>query len=212
VSVLLTGFVPFAGDEVNSSWLAVQRAVREWRGPDAPHAGVLPVEFGAAAERMDELLERYRPDVVIATGLAVGRDAVTPERIAINVDDARIPDNAGRAPIDRPIITDGPAAYFTTLPIKAAVDAVEAAGIRSRVSQTAGTFVCNHVFYHLMHVAHATGGMRAGFVHVPVAAEFPSDVGVPTMPLADIATALTLIVRTCVTAGVDARITGGAIS
>jgi len=211
-TVLLTGFAPFAGDRVNSSWLAAQRVLDAWTGQDRLHIAMLPVEFGTASDRMDELIDEHRPDLVVAVGLASGRDAVTPERVAINVDDARIADNAGAAPIDHPIIEGGPAAYFTTLPIKATVDAISSAGIRSRVSQTAGTFVCNHVFYRLMHTARSRRGMRAGFVHVPLATEFPGDSGAPTMPLADIAAALGIAVRTSIDVRVDARRAGGAIA
>jgi pyroglutamyl-peptidase len=216
VSILLTGFAPFAGAEVNPSWVAVTAVARRWSSPEQLHIAVLPVEFGAAAVRMDELLDEHRPDTVVAVGLAAGRDRVTPERVAINVDDARIPDNAGQAPIDRPIIEGGPAAYFSTLPIKAAVDAVQSAGIPAQVSQSAGTFVCNHVFYLLMHAARSRGGIRAGFVHVPLATEFAGQSGAgatgqPTLPIADIATALAIIVRTSVDVRIDAALPGGAL-
>jgi pyroglutamyl-peptidase len=217
VSSLLTGFAPFAGAEVNPSWIAAGAVAQGWTSPEQLHIAVLPVEFGAAAVRMDELIDEHKPDTVVAVGLAAGRDRVSLERVAINVDDARIPDNAGHAPIDRPIIEDGPAAYFSTLPIKAAVAAVQAAGIPAQVSQSAGTFVCNHVFYLLMHAAQSRGGIRAGFVHVPLATEFAGRIGdagaagQPTMPIADIATALAIIVRTSIEVRIDAALPGGAL-
>jgi pyroglutamyl-peptidase len=217
VTILLTGFAPFAGAEVNPSWIAVQAVASDWRSPEQLHTVMLPVEFGAAATRMDELIAEYNPDTVVAVGLAAGRDRVSLERVAINVDDARTPDNAGQAPIDRPIIEDGPAAYFSTLPIKAAVAAVQAAGIPAQVSQSAGTFVCNHVFYRLMHAAQSRTGIRAGFVHVPLATEFADqmgevgDSGLPTMPIADISAALTIIVRTGIDVRIDATLPGGAL-
>jgi pyroglutamyl-peptidase len=217
VTILLTGFAPFAGAAVNPSWLAVNTVARNWTSPDQLQIAVLPVEFGAAAVRMDQLIDEYKPDTVVAVGLAAGRDNITPERVAINVDDARIPDNAGFAPTDQPIIDNGPAAYFSTLPIKAAVDAVQASGIRAQVSQSAGTFVCNHVFYRLMRTAQSRGGMRAGFVHVPLATEFVGRNGdgdqtvAPTMPIADIAHALAVIVRTSIDVRIDAALPGGTL-
>ena len=209
--VLLTGFEPFGGDTVNASWLAVQRVAAEWAGPESLTIAELPVAFGLAADRLDALIAEHRPRLVVAVGLAAGRDRVTPERVAINVDDARIPDNADATPIDEPIVADGPAAYFSTLPLKAAVAAVEAAGIPASVSQTAGTFVCNHVFYRLMDAAARLPKLRAGFVHVPSASEH-NTAEEASLPVAGIARALHIIVRTSLDVRTDVRAAGGAIS
>jgi pyroglutamyl-peptidase I len=209
--VLLTGFEPFAGDDVNPSWPAVQRVAATWDGPETLVSAELPVVFGASADALDALIARHRPRLAIAIGLAAGRAAVTPERVAINLDDARISDNGGASPIDRPVLAGGPAAYFSTLPIKAIAAAIEAAGIPAAVSQTAGTFVCNHVFYRLMDAAARRPGMRAGFVHVPLAAEH-AGTSDASLPLADIAEAVRLAVRTSLDVPADRRVAGGAIA
>ncbi|WP_366103769.1 pyroglutamyl-peptidase I [Ottowia sp.] len=182
--VLLTGFEPFGGDALNPSWLAAQ-ALRGRR--IAGHrvvAAQLPTVFGASLERLDALLHQHRPALVVCLGLAAGRAALSLERVAINVQDARMPDNAGAEPVDAPVVPGGPAAYFSTLPIKAMRAAVQAAGVPAEVSQTAGTFVCNHVFYGLMHrlaTEPALAGARGGFVHVPLLPEQ----GTPSLALED---------------------------
>lgn len=129
---------------------------------------VLPVEFEQAQEQIHELIDGYRPDAVICLGLANGRSEVTPERIAVNLADARIPDNAGALPVDEPVVTDGPAAYFSTLPVKAIVDALTEDSIPASVSMTAGTYVCNTVLYRALHEQSAgTENVPTGFIHVP---------------------------------------------
>ncbi len=169
-TVLLTGFEPFDGAAGNSSWDAAALVARGWTGPATLITASLPVVFGRAADELEELIERHSPDLVVATGLAEGRTGVTPERVAINLDDARIPDNAGARPVDEPIVPDGPAAYFSGLPVKAIVERIRAAGVPASVSDSAGTFVCNHVMYRLMHsVVNQHPYLMAGFVHVPAA-------------------------------------------
>lgn len=171
--VLLTGFAPFDGAATNESWEAVREAVPALvaRGIDAE--GVeLPVEFGAASELLAEAVRSLRPRLVIAVGLAAGRTAITPERVAINIRDARIPDNAGASPVDEPVVPGGPVGHFSTLPIKAIVAALAADGVPAAVSQTAGTYVCNDVFYSLQHLLATDpelAEVRGGFVHVPSA-------------------------------------------
>lgn len=209
--VLLTGFEPFDGAAVNASWLAVQGVAATWNGPESLVIGELPVVFDLSADRLDELIAEHRPRLVIAVGLAEGRPQITPERVAVNIDDARIPDNAGFTPIDRPILEQGPAAYFSTLPIKAITSAIKAAGMPAAVSQTAGTFVCNHVFYRLMDAAAARAGTRAGFVHVPPTAEHAHGTE-PALPLAHIAEALRIAVRTGLDTAADLRATGGTVA
>lgn len=178
--LLLTGFAPFAGVEVNESWQAVQVAARILEGEHGLTVATLelPVEFGVAADRVIGAMHDLAPRLTIATGLAAGRTAVTPERVAINLQDARIPDNAGYSPIDVPCAPEGPAAYFSALPVKAMVAAAQAAGAPASVSHTAGTYVCNDVAYRLVHALAtdpALAGRRAGFVHVPSDGELEVD-------------------------------------
>jgi pyroglutamyl-peptidase len=153
-------------------------------------------------------LRAHRPVLVICVGQAGGRAAVTPERVAINVDDARIPDNAGAQPVDRPVVRGGPAAYFSTLPIKAMVEAIRAAGLPAEVSQTAGTFVCNHVFYGLMHALRRREGVRGGFIHVPLLPE-QAKAGQVCLPLEDMTAAVAVAIETALRRKRDVRKVGG---
>lgn len=201
--VLLTGFGPFVDAASNPSI----EAARALDGAViAGHQVVvreLPVEFGVAREALRRALRELRPALVLCTGLAASRDAVSLERVAINLDDARIPDNAGRQPVDVPVVRGGPAAYFSTLPLKAMLAALRAAGIPAEVSQTAGTFVCNHVFYALMHRLRRNRGVRAGFVHLPpLSGEF-------TLPVLE--RALRICIETALSTACDARIAAGAV-
>jgi pyroglutamyl-peptidase len=169
--VLLTGFAPFAGASVNESWEAVRLAAPLLRsGGLTVETLELPVEFYRGGDLLVEAVRHHRARLVIAVGLASGREGITPERVAVNVRDARIPDNAGASPVDEPVVADGPVGYFSTLPIKAMVSALAADGIPGAVSQTAGTYVCNDVFYTLQHLLAndaSLEGIRGGFVHVP---------------------------------------------
>lgn len=143
--VLVTGFDPFGGSPVNPSWQAVQALDGREIGGHRVLGAELPTVFGASIERLAQLVEQHRPRLVLCTGQAGGRGAISLERVAINVNDARIADNAGAQPVDTAIVAGGPAAYFTGLPIKAMLQALLDDGIRAEVSQTAGTFVCNHL-------------------------------------------------------------------
>ena len=166
-TVLLTGFEPFDQDTVNPSWEAVRQLDGVLLEADVQIvARRLPCAFATAGECVAQLISELRPAMVIATGLGPGRSDISIERVAININDARIPDNLGDQPIDTAVVLDGPAAYFSTLPIKAMVQAVREAGIAASVSQTAGTFVCNQVFYLLQHTLAGTA-VRSGFIHVP---------------------------------------------
>ena len=148
----------------------------------------------------------------MALGQAGGRTDLSLERIAINVDDARIPDNAGAAPTDEPVVAEGPAAYFSTLPIKAMVAALRAQGIPASVSQSAGTFVCNHLFYALQHRL-AGGGVRSGFMHLPLLPEQAArSPGQPSMPLQTMLTGVRIALATALTTRHDLRSGGGALS
>ncbi|KTR94805.1 peptidase C15 [Microbacterium testaceum] len=207
-TVLLTGFEPFAGDATNPSGDAVRAVEERWTGTERLIVEVLPVAFDAAAARVRQLLAEHRPDVVIATGLAGGRAQVTPERVAINLADARIPDNDGAQPVDRPVVEGGQAAYFATLPVKAIAAALSDAGIPAAVSHSAGTFVCNHVMYTALDAA--APGVRAGFVHVPSARESAPE-GAASLPLDDIVRALELTVRTALDVRDDPATPGGTL-
>lgn len=168
--VLLTGFEPFENEKLNSSW-EVARALHGDVIADATvHAVQLPCVFGASIDALDTALAEVRPALVICLGYASGRGEITPERVAINIDDARIRDNAGHQPVDTPVVAGGPAAYFSNLPIKAMVRGMREQGVPASVSNTAGTFVCNHIFYALMHrlATRVVAGVRGGFIHVPV--------------------------------------------
>ncbi|MGM3424832.1 pyroglutamyl-peptidase I [Pseudomonas benzopyrenica] len=209
MTLLLTGFAPFGGEELNPSWEAVRRLDGERLGDLPVVAAQLPTAFGAALRVLDELLECHRPTLVVAVGQAGGRAELSLERIAINVDDARIPDNAGRQPIDEPVVAGGPAAYFSTLPIKAMVHALRAAGFPAAVSQTAGTFVCNHVFYGLQHRLQGTG-VRGGFIHIPyLPAQAANQPGAPSMALETLVAGLRLALTCAATTQADLREGGG---
>jgi pyroglutamyl-peptidase len=154
---------------------------------------VLPCVFGASAEELQRWLRVVRPELVVRVGQAGGRSAITPERVAINVGDALIPDTAGMKPVDMPIMRGGPAAYWSTLPIKAIVAGLTSRGIPSAVSPTAGTYVCNHVFYCLMRTLACRKGIRGGFVHVPFLPH-QAKRGQPSLPLDTMIAAITEVV------------------
>lgn len=203
--VLLTGFAPFDGAAVNESWEAVRRAAPLLQDEQlVVEIRELPVEFDRAGSLLAVAVRDLRPRLVIAVGLAAGRTAITPERVAVNVRDARIPDNAGASPVDQPVVPDGPVGYFSTLPVKAMTAQLAADGVPGSVSQTAGTYVCNDVFYALQHLLATDAdlaGIRGGFVHVPSADVVDS----PTA-----ARALAGMARTALDTPVDLHRAGGA--
>jgi pyroglutamyl-peptidase len=211
-TVLLTGFEPFDGEAINPSWEAV-RALDGWRGEGfVVHARQIPCVFGAAIDALAEAIGQISPDVVIAVGQAGGRSDLSIERVAINIDDAAIKDNAQQQPVDVPVAADGPTAYFSTLPIKAIVHAIRAGGLPASVSQTAGTFVCNHLFYGLMHHAatRMAPGVKAGFIHIPyLPQQALAHRGAPSMALDDLLKGLSIAIDTTVATGADLRETGG---
>ena len=191
MKLLLTGFTPFAGETINPALEAVKRVKPEIAGMEIVKLEV-PTVFGESVRLVTEAIECEQPDFVLSVGQAGGRATVTPERVAINVDDARIPDNVGQQPIDVPIFADGENAYFATLPVKAMTDAIRNAGLPSALSNTAGTYVCNHLMYGVLHHLHQNHkSIKAGFIHVPYIPEQTADKpGVPSMPLDDIVRAL----------------------
>ena len=167
MKILLTAFEPFGGDSINPAQEAVAHVPGEIAGAEIVRMSV-PVVFGKAIETVHTAMEREQPDVVLCIGQAGGRFGLTPERVAINLDDAGIADNEGNRPVDRPIFEDGAPAYFSTLPVKAMVSSIKAAGIPASISNSAGTYVCNHLMYGVLyHISRFFPHMRGGFMHVP---------------------------------------------
>lgn len=210
-TVLLTGFEPFDGQAINPS----EEIAREINDATiARHkvvGALLPCVFGAAIKELKHQIKLHDPAFVLCLGQAGGRAEVTPERVAINVDDARIPDNAGQQPVDRPVVKEGPAAYFSTLPIKAIVHELRRREIPAAVSQTAGTFVCNHVFYGLMHeLALHRPTVRGGFIHVPFVPEQTTDR--PSLPFEVLTEAVRVAIATTAEYRRDLRTGGGQVS
>ncbi len=196
---------------MNASWDAIEPLAGTNTDGARIHVVQLPCLFGASRRVLRAALRQTQPDLVLSLGLAGSRAEITPERVAVNIDDARIPDNAAASPVDESIVAGGPVAYWSTLPIKAITGALRAAGIPAAVSQTAGTFVCNHVFYALMHaLAHTRRRPRprGGFMHVPPAATSDSVHG---LPLETITQAVRIAIETSLRQAKDTRITGGTI-
>ncbi|HTL68847.1 MAG TPA: pyroglutamyl-peptidase I [Lacunisphaera sp.] len=208
-AVLVTGFEPFGGDRINPSAEIARALHGQVIAGHSVTGAILPCVFGAAIRELRKRIAAVRPVLVVAVGQAGGRDAITPERVAINVDDARIPDNAGAQPVDRAIVRGGPAAYWSTLPIKAIVATLRRAKIPAAVSQTAGTFVCNHVFYGLMHALSRQRRGRGGFIHVPFLPE-QAKPGEPSLPLATMTRGIEIAVATALRQKRDVRRAGGA--
>ncbi|HEX3097585.1 MAG TPA: pyroglutamyl-peptidase I [Usitatibacter sp.] len=210
--VLVTGFEPFGGEAMNPSWEVCGRLPRTIAGLRVEILRV-PCVFRRSIEVVTAAIEASRPTRVICLGLAPGRTHVGVERVAINVDDARIADNAGGRPIDEPIAGDGPPAYFATLPVKAMVAAIRAAGVPAEVSNSAGTYVCNHLMYGVLHFL-ATRGIRAraGFIHVPYAAEQALDRrDTPSIPLATMAAGIEAAIVAAQRNARDVKLAGGAL-
>ena len=186
--LLITGFDPFGGETVNPSWEAVSR-LPECIGSYRLTKLQIPTIFGLAAQTVLAAAAEDRPDVILCIGQAGGRDAVTPERVAINLASAKKPDNAGNLPQEAPIHPGAPDGIFSTVPVSAICAAICAAGLPGKISNTAGTFVCNDTLYRLLH-HYAGTDTRVGFVHVPYLPEQAKD-GAPAMELRDIIAALT---------------------
>lgn len=193
-TILVTGFQPFGGQDVNPALEAVRLLPQELAGARIAQVEV-PVTYRQAFEPVSAAIEEFEPDAVVCVGQAAGYMCVNVERVAINVDDCAAPDNAGTIHCNVPILDDGPAAYFATLPVHDMVRAIEEAGLPAKVSNSAGTYVCNHLMYLVLdHAARKRPGMLAGFVHVPLLHEqvMRGDmVGKPSMSKADIAASLT---------------------
>ncbi|MGQ3001237.1 MAG: pyroglutamyl-peptidase I [Hydrogenophaga sp.] len=206
--VLLTGFDAFGGQSLNPSWLAVQALHGRKVLGHTVVAAQLPTVFDASLCELDALLRQHQPALVICVGQAGGRKVLSLERVAINVNDAPLADNAGARPVDTPVVRDAPVAYFTGLPIKAMLAALHEEGVGAEVSQTAGTFVCNHVFYGLMRTLSTVPELahtRGGFVHVP----WLPEQGVPNMALDDIVRGLRVAVRSALQVDKDHALGAG---
>ncbi len=190
-SVLLTGFEPFDGGSRNPSLDAVRMLAQKGIEGISLEVLELPVEFVTAGELVRAAIARIRPDVVLSIGLAAGRPDVTVERVAINLADARIPDNSGEQPVDQGLVAGGVAAHFSTLPVKEIVTAIRGTGVAASLSYSAGTYVCNAVMYHALNTT-ADGSTQAGFIHVPDV--YASD---SQMTLEDLVTAVRAALLTC---------------
>lgn len=212
-TVLITGIEPFESDPTNPSW-EIARALDGERIDGATLvARQLPCVFGRANLELVAAIEATQPSLALALGLASGRSEISVERVAINVIDARIPDNAGHQPVDVPVVADGPAAYFSSLPIKAIVHALRAAGVPAAVSQSAGTYNCNHLFDGLMHhIATRAPRMRGGFIHVPTTPELAArHPGQPSLPLDTQTAGMRVAVRTALATQSDLTLSGGTL-
>jgi pyroglutamyl-peptidase len=210
---LVTGFDPFGGDKVNPSGLAVGRLKGRIGGVEVATAE-LPTSYAHSTQALRSAIDKVRPDIVLCVGQAGGRTELCLERVAINVQDARIRDNDGSQPIDVPVVADGPAAYFSTLPIKACVAEMRRAGLPAVVSNTAGTFVCNHIFYALMNIIdRQSSAMRGGFLHIPYVPEQASRAGgAPSMALDDIVRGIEVIVAVSASRTSDIHTAEGRLS
>lgn len=189
--LLITGFDPFGGASINPAWEAVKLLPEIIAGFEV-HKLEIPTVFGLAAQKVLEKAEKVHPDVILCIGQAGGRACVTPERIGVNIRDAKIPDNAGNQPLGQFVVEEGPAAYFASVPVMAMADAIRAARLPGQVSNSAGAFVCNDTLYSLLH--HYSGtGVKVGFIHVP----WLPEQGTPSLPLHDTAAALEAAIKVC---------------
>lgn len=212
MKILITGFDPFGGENINPALEAVKKLPDSILGEEIIKIEI-PTVFKKSLEKIEENINKYNPDIVISVGQAGGRFGVTPERVAINMDDARIKDNDGNQPIDTYIFEDGKTAYFSNLPIKAMVKEMNDSGIPASVSNSAGTFVCNHVMYGILYLIDKKfPNIKGGFIHVPY---IPSQVitkpNTPSMSIEDITKGLELSIKAIIENSSDIKTIGGAI-
>jgi pyroglutamyl-peptidase len=208
--VLLTGFEPFDSSEVNPSWEAASAVAAA--PPDGMRVSAvrLPCAFATVLPALRAAVRETRPGLVVCLGQAGGRPGISVERVAVNIADARVPDNLGHRPVDEPVVPDGPAAYFSTLPVKACTAAVRAAGVPASVSCTAGTFVCNYTAYGLAHLlATELPSVRGGFVHVPWLPEQVTERPDPSLPTATVAHGVRALLTAALHRGPDAHVSEG---
>lgn len=208
--ILLTGFTPFDGEDINPSWEAVRTLDGKHIGGHRVVSRLLPTVFAESRRELASQVDEIDPAILLGVGQAGGRSRFSIERVAINVQDARIADNNGAQPIDEAVVMDGPAAYFSTLPIKAMLKALLAQRLPAEVSNSAGTFVCNHVAYLMLHLASIRPDARAGFIHIPYspaqAARFPN---APSMSTDDVVRALSIALEVATTRRDDSRFGAG---
>lgn len=210
--ILLTGFDPFGGESINPSWEAVHALHGKRIGGHQIVALQLPTEFAGSLRVLKAAMRELMPAIVLGVGQAGGRQQLSIERVAINVQDARIADNAGAQPVDEPVIAGGPAAYFSTLPIKAMLAALQAHGLPAEVSNSAGTYVCNHIAYAMLHLAAKRRGVRAGFIHIPyLPAQAARRHGAASMALADVVRSLEVALRTAIATPLDCKLGAGTL-
>lgn len=210
MKVLVTGFDPFGGESINPAWEAVKVIKDEIAGAEIVKMQI-PTVVGKSIAKIHDKMVEINPDIVIAVGQAGGRFGVTPERVAINVTDARIPDNEGNQPIDEPIFADGDAAYFSNLPVKAMVQGIKDAGYPSTLSNTAGTYICNHVMYGVLYyIQKEFPNARGGFIHVPYAAsQVVNKPNTASMAIADITASIEAAIKAAVENTSDIKAIGG---
>ncbi|WP_028264331.1 pyroglutamyl-peptidase I [Atopobium fossor] len=199
--ILVTGFEPFGGENINPAWMAVEQLPSHISGALVSKLQI-PVVFDIAFQQVEAAVARLQPDIVVCVGQAAGRAAITPEFVAINYAQARIPDNAGIQPKEKTLVADGPAAYFATLPVQAMVVAMQQASVPATVSYTAGTYVCNEVMYRLLHLlATKHPDTQGTFIHVPYATQQVASLPVPTpsMSVDTMTFGLTVALETAIT-------------
>ncbi len=210
MKVLITGFDPFGGEKINPAWEAVKALPDNIDGIEVVKLQI-PTVFKKSAKKLFENIDSVKPDVVICVGQAGGRYEFSVERVAINVDDGRIPDNDGYQPVDSPVFEDGENAYFSTLPIKAIAEEVKKVGIPSAVSNTAGTYVCNHIMYSLLYYLNKNNlNIKGGFIHVPfIPEQVVEKKNTPYMELTRITKALEISIKAIRDYEKDLVISGG---
>jgi len=199
MKVLITGFNPFGGEKINPSFEAVRKLDDVIAGYEIVKVEI-PTVFHKSITELEKAIIKEKPEIVICVGQAGGRFELTIERVAINLDDARIPDNEGNQPIDEAIFEEGENAYFPNLPIKAMVEEIRKAGIPASISNSAGTFVCNHLIYGLLHLIHTKyQGVRGAFIHVPfIPIQVMNKPNTPYMELEKMTEGLTLAIKAAI--------------
>ena len=209
MKLLLTAFTPFDGEKINPALEAV-KLVKDKIGNLLIVKLEVPTVFGKSIDTVREAIEREKPDFVLSIGQAGGRAEITPERVAINLNDARIPDNEGNQPIDEPVFPDGENAYFSTLPVKAMVEAIREEGIPSSLSNSAGTFVCNHLMYGVLYYLDKRPVIKAGFIHVPyIPEQVKNKKEMPALELSEIVRGLEAAITAIAINGMDKKLAYG---
>lgn len=209
MKLLLTAFTPFDGEKINPALEAV-KLVKDRIGNLLIVKLEVPTVFGKSIDTVREAIEREKPDFVLSIGQAGGRAEICPERVAINLDDARIPDNEGNQPIDEPIFPDGENAYFSTLPVKAMVEAIRKEGLPSSLSNSAGTYVCNHLMYGVLYYLDKRPVIKAGFIHVPyIPEQTKNKKEMPALELSEIVRGLEAAITAIAINGTDKKLAYG---